>query len=219
MFMTISDDTQSELRNKTLKQIYKQFTKALQLSPENLAARVNSILIEWQVGDLADEEFVLKLRNDITKYDSFCAQLLYVLFKKKIYGSEVREDEMLEVLKNVYRNIKVVSNLTLELLQMPEIVEARENFKMWGILDTINEGEADKSPTTAHLKLSAQKTLRQVYKESSKPQCNFSIDISDEKKDFEPQGFFISNNDNYVGVIGQTEIWIIDSRNGKKIHA
>jgi len=98
---------------------------------------------------------VLKLRNDITKYDSFCAQLLYVLFKKKIYGSEVREDEMLEVLKNVYRNIKVVSNLTLELLQMPEIVEARENFKMWGILDTINEGEADKSPTTAHLKLSA----------------------------------------------------------------
>ena len=57
-----------------------------------------------------------------------------------------------------------------------------------------------------------------VYKESSKPQRNFSIDISDEKK-FVPKGFFISNNDNYVGVIGQDEIWIIDSRNGKKIHA
>ena len=101
---------------------------------------------------------------------------------------------------------------------MPEIVET--HFKMWGKLDIINEGEAYKSPTTAHFKLSAQKTLRQVYKESSKSQCNFSKDITDEKKkDFKPQGFFISNNDNYVGVKIQIEIWIIDSRNGKKIHA
>ena len=126
MFMTISDDTQKELRNKTLKFIYTKFQGAILLSPENLAARVNLILIEWQVGDLADEEFVLKLRNDITKYDPFCAQLLYVMFKNKIYGSEVRQDEMLEVIKSVYRNIKRVSNLTLELLEYPEIVEARE---------------------------------------------------------------------------------------------
>ena len=100
---------------------------------------------------------------------------------------------------------------------MPEIVEARENFKMWGQLNTIQSEGEDSSPTT--LKLSSQKTLRQVYKESSKPQSNLTIDISDENKDFEPQGFFISNNDNYVGVIGQSEIWIIDSRHGNKIHA
>ena len=48
------------------------------------------------------------------------------MFKNKIYGSEVRQDEMLEVIKSVYRNIKRVSNLTLELLEYPEIVEARE---------------------------------------------------------------------------------------------
>ena len=52
---------------------------------------------------------------------------------------------MLEVMKNVYRNIKLVSNLTLELLQTPEIVEARENFKMCGLLDTINEESLDKT--------------------------------------------------------------------------
>ena len=130
---------------------------------------------------------------------------------------------MLEVIKNVYRNIKRVSNLTLELLECPEIKEAREEFSMYGLLDKLNEVPEEGPSANARLSLYQQKSslssLRQlVYNESSKPQRNFSIDISEEKN-FVPKGFFISNNDHYVGVIGQEEIWIIDSRSGKKIHA
>lgn len=56
---------------------------------------------------------------------------------------------MLEVIKNVYRNIKRVSNLTLELLECPEIVEARDRFVMLGLLDQLNEDiEGDDSPHT-----------------------------------------------------------------------
>ena len=35
---------------------------------------------------------------------------------------------------------------------------------------------------------------------------------------FEPKGIFISNNDCYVAVLGQSEIWIIDTRKGETIH-
>lgn len=81
MFLTITNGTQRELRTKTLKKCHLAFKQALFLSPKNLAARVNKTLIEWQVGELVDEELVLKLKNEIAKYDPSTAKLLYILFK------------------------------------------------------------------------------------------------------------------------------------------
>ena len=128
MFLTITNNTQRELRTKILKKILESFKHALFLSPKNLAARVNKVLIEWHMGELVDEEFVLKLKTEIAKYDACTAKLLYILFKQKIHGSEIQDEEYLDTILSIHKNIQKLPNMTLELFELPEVIEARLNF-------------------------------------------------------------------------------------------
>ena len=105
-----------------------------------MAARVNKTLIEWQVGELVDEEFVLKLKNEISKYDPSAAKLLYILFKQKIHGSEISDEEYLESIIPIYKHIQSISNMTLELFELPEVLEARTNFQKAGYIENLAAG-------------------------------------------------------------------------------
>ena len=51
-----------------------------------------------------------------------------------------------------------------------------------------------------------------------KPMENKIIKIKtsdDDSVRFKPEGIFISNNENYVAVVGKSETWVIDTIKGK----
>jgi hypothetical protein len=93
MFLTITEDTFHQLRSRTLQYIHKCFKDAIELSEDNVAAKLNKALLEWYTGELRDEDFQNFLRDSVSSKEPESARLLYLLFKEKVQGFSIPAHE------------------------------------------------------------------------------------------------------------------------------
>lgn len=70
--------------------------------------------------------------------------------------------------------------MTLELFELPEVVEARNNFKKAGYIGNLGTNEHLCCESLNLGELSRKTTFAQVKKETSKPRVNRIIDLRDE---------------------------------------
>jgi hypothetical protein len=72
-------------------------SKALHLSPKNQAAILNKALLEWGQGLMRDRTFLELVQNDLFKIDKYLSILVFILFKKNVYGGQIMEKEIDEL--------------------------------------------------------------------------------------------------------------------------
>lgn len=84
MYMMVTEDSAHHKRNKVINLCNNNFKKALELSPYNTTALLNQALLQWNVGEVRDEDFQNILSEQIYPHDWISAKLMYILFKEKV---------------------------------------------------------------------------------------------------------------------------------------
>ena len=50
------------------------------------------------------------------------------------------DEEYLEIINSIYKNLQKISNMALELFELPEVLEARNNFYKAGYIECLAVG-------------------------------------------------------------------------------
>mmetsp|Transcript_27145 Transcript_27145/g.41303 ORF Transcript_27145/g.41303 Transcript_27145/m.41303 type:complete len:196 (-) Transcript_27145:4431-5018(-) len=130
MFLSVSEDTHKEQRNKIIDFVRSKFSKALEITPHNASALLNKVLLDWQIGELRDEDLSYYIKHDLAKYDYHAACLMFLLFKKRVHCGKIDSKEAFKCVQLIESEWDKVSNLAKYLFASPEFSEFRERNKL-----------------------------------------------------------------------------------------
>ena len=92
-WLSITDDTYKERRDQTLKDIYANLNMAIYYYPNNTVAHLNKIMFEWRTGLIRDDEVITYLKTKMRDLDPTAAELMFLIFKKNVYGSSINDGD------------------------------------------------------------------------------------------------------------------------------
>ena len=116
--MRISDRMIQERRSVIISKMKEYLDEALKLDPDNNTAILNQKLLQWDIGEIYDEDVVEFLSKDFVKRDPHSAKLMEILFKRYVIGQGSCEMAMKELILKAYKS-KNASNLSRNLLNNP----------------------------------------------------------------------------------------------------
>jgi hypothetical protein len=206
-YFSLAEHALPEIREKFSTSIRSCLEQAVALNPRNAAAALNLKLFDWQNADITDEDLHDFLVNELVKIDAGSAKMMYLLYKNNVDGSALQQSEVDRIVSSVYCNLDQASNLAQELLKNPFFLTAENTAIFTQCLETGIPGDVMRRENLTE----ESQILPQV--DSNKAAQNHQIPIRD--KNFEAKSFFISNGDNYIGVIGEKEFKVVDARAGK----
>ena len=99
-WLSITDDTYKELRDRTLKDIYYNLNMAIEYYPVNTVAHLNKIMFEWRTGLIRDDEVIAYLKTEMRQLDPGAAELMFLIFKKNVYGSRINDNDYIMAIDN-----------------------------------------------------------------------------------------------------------------------
>jgi hypothetical protein len=215
LYFSLAEYCVPEIRETYESNIKRCLQRALELNPKNAVAALNQKLFEWRAGAITDEELHEFLRGDFEKLDSHAARLLYLLFKRNIHGSALPPGEAEKYVTKVYCDLERASNLARELLGNP-IFLTKDNRSLFS--HCIEHGSRKFSQRAkpgrgfggVHDDL-----LETTGIDKAKSFENKRILLSEDERAL--NNFFISNDDAYIGMIGEKEFSMVNVRSGKTV--
>jgi hypothetical protein len=120
---------------------------------------------------------------------------MYCLFKKNVLGGDVSDIEMRTILKPLSKSTP--SNIAKYVSDHPDFLKYKAYYKK------------DEKDTINFIK------NNYINVKNSKALSNHVLHL---KSDFKVQSIYYSNNDAYIIIVGKEQLFVIDSRSGKKVY-
>ena len=122
---------------------------------------------------------------------------MYILFKTNVQGGQICDSEVNEIVKRLEKGNRMTSNIAKLVFSHPDFLKYKRQSS--------NQSQAQKQ----------LKFINSTFRKDKRAYQNQRIDLD---SNFRATGIFFSNNDQYLVVIGEKDLIIIDNRTGAKVH-
>ena len=163
---------------------------------------MNKALLEWYTGGIRDDDFQDVLRDDFKFMDPEASRLMHIIFKEKIEGHKVSITEKMQAKEMTQNKKSKISNLARFLFDHPAL---QDPFSA-----NLRSGVALSKKVNSGLNMEMS-----GVEDKNSAKFNKIIPLS---ADFKPKSIFISNNENFIGVIDDNKLFVYDSKSGKVVY-
>jgi len=158
---------------------------------------MNKALLEWYTGGMRDDDFQDILRDDFKFMDPEASRLMHIIFKEKIEGHKISITEKMQAKELAQSKKSKISNLARYLFDHPALADPfSANISKGGLATKL-------------------KSNLNLEEDSNSAKFNKILPLPAE---FTPKTIFISNNENYIGLIDQEKLYVYDSKSGKVVY-